>query len=75
MSAGNCTTAGPVERYEDFPVRSLQHLEGKVGSLRRLIMTVAAQLASEAAPEQSIYHVEPSHIDRAMQQLFPESHR
>lgn len=56
----------PVERKEDFPVESFQHLEAKLQLIRKLVMDLAAEIASDNESNPYAYRVEKAHVDHAL---------
>jgi hypothetical protein len=63
------------ERREDFPVKTLQYLESRLGSLRKVVMELAARLAALDATDSDAYRVEFSHVDRAIREVLRDSSR
>jgi len=57
-------------RREDFPVATLRYLERRLMRLRRLVMSVAAELAAHSSADSDCYRVETVHIDQALSKLF-----
>lgn len=56
----------PVERKEDFPVESFQHLEAKLQLIRKLVMDLAAETAANTEANPFSYRVEKAHVDHAL---------
>ncbi len=68
----NSDTSGLApSKHEDFPVRSLQYVEGKLSRIRRTLMEIAANIAEQSSTG-SDYRVEPFHVDQALAKLFRE---
>lgn len=59
-------------KHEDFPIRSLQYVEGKLSRIRRTLMDIAARIAEQSATNGESYRVEPLHVDQALTKLFHE---
>jgi hypothetical protein len=66
MSSAVVGAETPVERREDFPVESFQHLEVKLQLIRKLVMDLAAEIAAATETNPYSYRVERAHVDHAL---------